>query len=150
MTKVWGKHFWVFIHSLAECMSEECYNKNSELICTIYRQICLNLPCSECTRHATQYIKGKINPTVLNTHHKFKLFFYTFHNDVNRRLKKPQFYEFQMYEKAKLHPIYKNFEYYFLKNYTPNSGFDIMLRKKEIIKKLRSFLSDNVSHIKWN
>lgn len=150
MTKIWGKHFWIFMHSLAECVSEKCYSANKQEICSIYNSICSNLPCPDCTKHATRYIKGKLNANVLNTKDKLKSFLFTFHNDVNRRLRKPKFTDFHMYEKAKLTIIYKNFEYYFSKNYTPNAGFHNNFHKRLAMEKIREFIKKNKNEIKWN
>lgn len=149
MTKTWGKHFWLFMHSFAECISEKCYNENKMIICNIYTKICNNLPCPDCTKHATKYIKGKMNPTRIPSKEALQRFLYTFHNDVNKRLRKPQFTDFQMYEKANLEIIYKNFEFYFLKNYTPYSGFHNVLHKKNVILHLRDFLKENKNEIRW-
>ena len=57
MSKSWGEPLWYFFHSFSEHISEECYEKNKEEICTILKTICANLPCDDCTKHAKQYTR---------------------------------------------------------------------------------------------
>ena len=53
----------------------------------IIRQICYNLPCPECRKHASNYI-NKISLHSVKTKEDLIFVLFTFHNDVNRRLGK--------------------------------------------------------------
>ena len=89
---VWGPCVWYLFHTLAfKAVPENFAEIKSELIQYIQR-ICANLPCPECTQHATEYMAK--HARVLNqitTKEQFHYFLIDFHNSVNSRKQKPSF-----------------------------------------------------------
>jgi len=53
-------------------------------------RIATNLPCPECSQHATAYL-SKINPQMIKTKYDLKMLYINFHNAVNIRKDKPIF-----------------------------------------------------------
>jgi len=113
---LWGEPTWFLFHTLAEKIKEEYYNNlKSELIGFI-KNICSNLPCPDCAQHATRYVNG-VNFSAINTKEQLKVFFYTFHNEVNKR-KDYEIFKFpdiDKYKNAVTINIIKNFFYHFSK-----------------------------------
>ena len=59
-------------------------------------KICMNLPCPDCSEHATAVMKN-VKRENIKTKKDLQLFFFDFHNEVNKRIKKPIFKEDQMF-----------------------------------------------------
>jgi hypothetical protein len=148
MSKTWGTPTWLFFHSLAEQMTDECYEKNKVEICDILKTICNHLPCNECRIHATQYTKYTLNPNNVPDKKSLKEYFFNFHNSVNVRLGKGLFNNFNQYKNARLENIFKNFSIaYTGKSITRN--FNEQFIRKNIIKKVENFLNRNKHQIIW-
>jgi hypothetical protein len=97
----WGEPTWFLFHTLAEKIKPEYFSEiRAELLNVIYT-ICANLPCPNCSKHATQYLNA-INFNTITTKDGLKMMLYNFHNDVNRR---KHFAEFPFSE---LTPKYTN------------------------------------------
>ena len=63
---VWGPIIWKFFHTVAENIREENDGKLASEFFIHIRSICGNLPCPECTQHATSHI-AKITPAMFKT-----------------------------------------------------------------------------------
>ena len=89
---IWGPCVWYLFHTLAyKAVPETFAQIKTELIQYIQR-ICSNLPCPECTQHATEYMKSNSRVIALiNTKEQLHYFLVDFHNTVNLRKKKPTF-----------------------------------------------------------
>ena len=85
----WGNASWFLFHTLAEKLKDEHISILPSLI-SQFSNICNNLPCVECTNHASQYIN---NTNIHSIHSKelFIQFLNVFHNNVNMKLDKPIF-----------------------------------------------------------
>lgn len=149
MAKIWGSSTWLFFHSFSEHITNECYQDNKNEICSLIRSICMNLPCQDCTRHATQYVKNTLNPRFIRTKQELKDYLFQFHNSVNVRLNKRKFTDYNKYRYSKLEPIFKNFSYYYAKNYNPIRGFQDTLNRNKIINHIRDFLIKHKNEIRW-
>lgn len=108
--EVWGNNIWFLFHTLAENIDD---NKFKEMIIDIeyvIKIICANLPCPECSKHATDELK-KVNFQNMTNKKQLQLMLYNFHNFVNKNLKKDLFKEedLEMYKKANFNLIYNNF-----------------------------------------
>jgi len=119
---VWGPCVWYLFHTLAyKAVPDNFPEIKADLIQYIQR-ICANLPCPECTQHATEYMKT--NARVLNqitTKDQLHIFLVDFHNAVNARKQKPKFtYEQaeQQYRRAKTGDVVQ----YFFKIYGDRSS----------------------------
>jgi hypothetical protein len=148
MTKTWGKYVWFFFHSLAEHIDDEFYKKNSRFICNIIKNICVNLPCPECSIHAKEYTKT-LTPATVPNKDALKLYFFTFHNTVNKRLRKPKFTDFDLYKRAKLADVFNQFKKMYSKTRNPSGGFHDKLHRKRIVNEMETFLMNNSAHFTW-
>lgn len=86
----WGASVWFLFHTLAhKIKAGEFQRVKVELLDTV-KSICMNLPCPSCAQHAGQYIQ-RLNYASIQSKEDLKLFFFNFHNDVNRRKNIPPF-----------------------------------------------------------
>jgi hypothetical protein len=95
---VWGPIVWTFFHTIAEKVKDDQFHKMLPSMLMYIKRICANLPCPDCSKHATQYI-SKINETQFVTKESFKIFLMNFHNSVNFRTGKPLFTVEQLNER---------------------------------------------------
>jgi hypothetical protein len=87
---VWGPATWTLFHTLAEKVKEENFNEVLPDMLIMVKRICTNLPCPDCSAHATQ-IMSKMSPNQFASKEQFKLFLFNFHNSVNVRTGKQPF-----------------------------------------------------------
>jgi len=84
---VWGPCVWYLFHTLAYSIKDDDPTRfesvKNEFLRFAFR-ISTNLPCPECSQHATQYL-SRINPVAIKTKQNLKTFFVEFHNAVNHR-----------------------------------------------------------------
>lgn len=131
---LWGKPIWEFIHTFCFHIDAEYYTLNAALICNLLQIICTTLPCEFCNSHAKKYISNKLNPRNLDTKQKLVEFFIHFHNDVNKRLHKPEFKYPEKYQFYNLNEKYKMFsrvyngKMYNLKSFNHSRKRDQVLR----------------------
>ena len=152
MIKIWGPPTWIFLHTFIEKMNSSFYIDNTTTILNLIKEICFNLPCVTCmgeTDHARSYLENTVSTDVPTKTH-MKQFLFNFHNHVNKRLHKPQFTNFNQYQRAKLDNIFKYFSINYSNNTAPFSKrFSPDLTRKQIIKKIRTFLLNNSRHFRW-
>ena len=94
--KEWGNATWYLFHTLAFKMKDEYFEELKDDFITICANICANLPCPECSDHASQ-IMFKVKRDKIKTKKDLQLFFFDFHNSVNRKTNKRIFNESEMY-----------------------------------------------------
>lgn len=136
MTKYWGPITWVLIHSLYQNINQDKFNKiYIELNQLIYNIITL-LPCDNCKQHAIQYLKNNRFNIRENNLKNMQQFFYNFHNNVNRRLNKPQFNDFDKYNNINLNIIIYKFAILFPKNVSNTRSLATNLHRKLLVNKL--------------
>lgn len=87
---VWGPATWTLFHTLAEKVKEENFNEVLPDMLIMVKRICANLPCPDCSAHATQ-IMSKITHNQFVSKESFKTFLFHFHNSVNVRTGKRPF-----------------------------------------------------------
>jgi len=112
---LWGPPVWFFMHTMAEKIKPEYYATNRTFLFDIIKQICNNLPCPSCAKHATEYI-SKIDFNSLKTKDDLIMFLFQFHNSVNKRKNYPEFPVEELrskYEKANFAKIIQYFLYYY-------------------------------------
>lgn len=88
--KLWGPSMWKSLHYIAAAYDDQPSNTVRNNMKTFIQVLPFILPCDTCKDDAYNYIKHiNIDDAVKN---KTTLvhFFYMFHNDVNKRLNKPQ------------------------------------------------------------
>lgn len=99
---VWGPCVWYLFHTLAyKAVPGDFAEIKADLIQYIQR-ICANLPCPECTQHATEYMaKNSRVLAQITTKDQLHYFLVDFHNVVNVRKQKQPFTYEQANEKYK-------------------------------------------------
>lgn len=112
MTKTWGPPTWYLFHTLAEKMNEDDFAKIKMELINIIKMVCKNLPCPDCSGHATS-ILNKLNLNLINSKNDLKKMLLWFHNQVNRRLRNPIFTQDDLDKKYKLANT-KNIVEYFI------------------------------------
>ena len=119
MTKEWGPPTWYLFHTLAEKIMDEIFEKKKKELFNIIKMICSNLPCPECSHHASTILKT-VKIDNIKSKSEFKNLLLSFHNHVNKRLNYPQFTLEQLnnkYEKANINNIVT----YFVNNWSKKS-----------------------------
>jgi hypothetical protein len=111
----WGAPTWFLLHTLAEKVKDEHFDRiKIDLFRSIYT-ICTNLPCPDCSNHAKQYLDS-INFALIRTKQDLKNMLFVFHNMVNQRKGQPIYTKEEMentYPKAVTVNIINNFLFHF-------------------------------------
>lgn len=141
MTKYWGPITWILIHSIYAKVSQQQFNSLYLEINNVIKKMISLLPCDECKNHAITYLKNnKFNINERNIE-KQRSFFYIFHNDVNRRLHKPQFRDFGKYNGANLNAILHNFSIIFPQNTGNRNSLTNSFHRRLIVKNISSIIN---------
>jgi len=86
----WAPPTWIFFHTFAAKVNKQFFEANRDQCLSIIKMACSCLPCPECTRHATHFLKT-VNGNNVKTKEKLIDMLFTFHNTVNRKVGKAQF-----------------------------------------------------------
>ena len=86
--KYWGPATWTLIHVLAEKLTN---NELVKPIIQLIKQICSCLPCPICREHSTLILHKYSMYDKINTTNDLKRFIWEFHNQVNKKLGKPEY-----------------------------------------------------------
>ena len=78
----WGTPTWILFHTVAAKTDINFYNANYALVWTFIKNVCHNLPCPYCKKHAMEYV-NKISLHEISTKEKLKAVLYKFHNIAN-------------------------------------------------------------------
>ena len=97
----WGPIIWNFIHVLSYKIKEESFEKQRNTIIKIINMVFTNLPCPNCSNHAGELLK-KSNLKYIVDKESLINFLFSFHNNVNKRLKK------NVFIRSKMDETYKN------------------------------------------
>jgi hypothetical protein len=87
---IWGPPTWTLLHTLAEKIHEDDFNKLLPQMFGLIKRVCAYLPCPDCSQHATRFL-AKLKPEQIATKLDLKNTLYLFHNMVNAKKKKPLF-----------------------------------------------------------
>ena len=79
----WGPRAWYWAHIFAINYSGADADGQLNRLMAFIR----SLPCNNCSTHGLQYLRE--NPPDMSSSASLQLWMWNFHNDVNRRLKKP-------------------------------------------------------------
>lgn len=141
---LWGQPTWFFFHTLAEKVKEEHFNKIRFELFSFIKQICNNLPCPDCARHATKYMNGINFHAILNKE-QFKVMLFNFHNEVNIQKKYDTFdyADIVKYKSAVTINIVSHFFHHFNKK-TYNVKLDISgFHRNNLLKRMRDWMEIN-------
>tara|TARA_Y100000992_G_C21270523_1_gene496534 strand:+ start:2292 stop:2747 length:456 start_codon:yes stop_codon:yes gene_type:complete len=139
----WGNITWILFHSLIEQLKEDSPNKIIKETFLNIKQICNNLPCPYCRDHAMSYL-NKYKKYNFDTKDKLKIFFYTFHNTVNVKLKKKvvEINILNKYKNVNLNNILNSFKYIYLKRQQTKMLL-YSFHRKMAVEKFLNFIKNN-------
>lgn len=144
--EVWGPPTWIFLHTLVSNIKKERFNVLGKELFFIIKRICNNLPCPECSFHATSFLsripESKIvsKESLINT-------MYIFHNTVNERKNKPQ-YNFEnitTYQNKNIVLEYNNF----VKVFNTKGNLNMIsqsFQRQLLLKNVRNWIIKNIKH----
>ena len=119
MTKLWGPPTWFLFHTLAEKIKEDKFDIMKNDIINMIKRICRNLPCPDCSGHATHNLNNlKIN--MIRTKGDLKQFLWHFHNLVNAKTRKQLFKSEELDNRYKLANT-NNIVQYFVQTWSKKS-----------------------------
>lgn len=147
--KDWGPPLWLFLHTLAEKIDETKFNElgfGSQLF-NLIKQICNNLPCPDCSKHATSFL-NKVKLNTISTKQDFKMMLFYFHNLVNIRTNKPAFLQtdLSIYANYSLPGVFKHFVTTYIRKTGNLKLMNDSLHRKNIIINVSSWLKTNHDH----
>lgn len=142
----WGNITWKFLHTAIEKIKDEEYNNEREKLLYFVKKICNNLPCPDCKLHANTFMKP-IRITHVNTKEEFKNLLFKFHNEVNKRLKKPIPEQdiLDEYKENKLVPIISTFIKIFARPTVNNRLMMESMNRNIFMKELLAYFRENIN-----
>ena len=144
----WGEPVWFFFHTIAEKVNPESFATVRVELLQLITSICRNLPCPTCSQHASTYL-ANTNLNTIKTKEQLIEFFYTFHNEVNKRKGFAQFPREllrEKYSKANTMNIINHFLVNLLdKSYSIRMIADDFHRKRLVVE-IKKWLGNNLQH----
>lgn len=142
----WGAPIWCFFHTFAEKIKDSEFDGIKGELFEIIVKICNNLPCPECTRHATEYMNN-VNFNKITCKKELKLMLYTFHNTVNKRKNYKEFPLMELDEKYASENTIDVFNKFAINLEYKRRYVHLMIgeqQRKQIVKKIKQWLIDNL------
>ena len=121
----WGNITWYLFHGIAEKIKEDKFLELKPTIINIIKSICGNLPCPDCSEHATKFLNS-VNFNNIQNKNDFKIFLFKFHNMINSKTNKSQFSKEDFDNKYKNIIVSKIFQY-FIKIYSVGNKSEKMM-----------------------
>lgn len=146
-TMLWGEPTWYFLHCLAEKVNESSFEKIRGSMINLIIKLCSNLPCPDCSRDASAYLK-KINFQTITSKMGLKRLLWEFHNYVNEK-KKYSFYPLSglsKYENADFIKVINEFFYHYKKRHYSMRLISDNLHRKDSAKNIEIWLKENMVH----
>ena len=140
---IWGPPTWTLLHTLAEKIHEDDFNKLIPQMFGLIKRICSYLPCPDCSEHATRFL-AKLKSEQIATKLEFKNTLYLFHNMVNARKRKPLFNygNINIYQNLNIANVFNNF----VSVYNTKGNMKLLtesFQRALIVKDLRRWLMNN-------
>ena len=144
--KQWGTPTWIFMHTLVANIKSSSFPIIGNQLINNIISICHNLPCPDCTVHATSFWKKVIIKNIKTKEDLINVIF-VFHNLVNKRNKSPQFMysELVKYENTNIIRSYNNFS----KNFNTNGNMSLIneaFRRNMALKRIHTWIGANINH----
>jgi hypothetical protein len=146
--EIWGPPTWTLLHTLAEKIHEDDFNKLMPQMFGLIKRICSYLPCPECSQHATRFL-AKLKPEQIATKLELKNTLYLFHNMVNAKKKKHLFNygNINVYQNLNIVNVFNNF----VSVYNTKGNMKLLtesFQRALIIKDLKRWLMNNHNSFK--
>jgi hypothetical protein len=139
--EIWGNNIWTLFHGLSCKIKEDKFLYHRDRLIYIIKNICATLPCPDCSKDATQLLNNT-NFNNIKTKEDFKLFIFNFHNNVNKKLKKPH-YEYSnldKYNSVNMDALYNNLNIIYLTKIPNPHLMGFALNKKILFPKIMTAL----------
>ena len=123
----WGPIIWNFIHVLSFKIRENSFNEQRNNIISILRMVFSSLPCPYCSEHAKTLLKNSNIKYIVDKESLID-FLFSFHNNVNKRLRKKIFIRDKMvetYKSKSFTSAINDFAYVYNTKHTNNFAFMI-------------------------
>jgi hypothetical protein len=145
---VWGPPTWTLLHTLAEKIHEDDFNKLMPQMIGLIKRICSYLPCPDCSQHATHFL-AKLKSDQVSTKINFKNTMYLFHNMVNARKKKSlyNYANMNVYQNLNIANVFNNF----VSVYNTKGNMKLLtesFQRTLIVKDLKRWLMNNINSFK--
>jgi len=136
----WGPPIWTLLHTIAANLKEENFFIVSRQFIVLVKQLCSNLPCPDCSAHATAFL-SRVNFSHIKTKYDLEQLLYVFHNVVNKRKNKPMFntQDLEIYKNVNIVTAFKNF----LMVYKTKGNMKLLadnFQRQVIVNELRKWL----------
>ena len=144
----WGAPTWSLFHVLAEKTKPELFSTIRNELIDIIVLIATNLPCPNCSGHATQYLK-RVNLNAIQTQDQLRYFLFLFHNSVNERKHVP-LYEFEelstRYSLVNTADTIHRFMYFYEGKYTRTNHLVAQgFARANITRRLKDWFDKNIN-----
>ena len=145
---IWGPPTWTLLHTMAEKINENDFNKLMPQMFGLIKRICAYLPCPDCSQHATQFL-AKLKLEQISTKLALKNTLYLFHNMVNARKKKSLYNYGNMnaYQNLNIINVFNNF----VSIYNTKGNMKLLtesFQRTLVIKDLKKWLMANHNSFK--
>jgi hypothetical protein len=146
----WGPPIWTFFHVLAQKVDAEKFSTLRAELIEMIRNICGNLPCPDCTAHASSYM-AKVNWSMIRTKEDLINMLFVFHNSVNQRKGYPQFDAGQLavtYGGRNMAEVLGNFFHVFEDRHSrgPNSAIATKFHRIRLSDTIKRWFVMNLQH----
>lgn len=142
--KEWGKACWYVFHTLAFRILPKKEHLILELL-TLIKNVGYNLPCPECSQHATQMFRS-LKPGAINNRETLVEMLFQMHNEVNMRTKKPVFTKSEhdeLYLKANIVMIVNYFQKVMTKQLGQEKAMIYTMARRNAVNALVTFYVNN-------
>ena len=144
--KQWGTPTWIFMHTLVANIKSSSFPIIGKQMIYHIINICRNLPCPDCTIHATSFWKTVIIKNIKTKEDLINVIF-VFHNLVNKRKKNAHFIysDLTKYENTNIIASYNNF----YKNFNTNGNMTLIndaFRRNLALKHIHKWIGANMHH----
>jgi hypothetical protein len=141
----WGAPTWIFLHTFVSKIKKEHFGSHKNKLIEYIIKICSNLPCPECSQHATIFLKTIRFENVTKKEDLIEIL-YVFHNQVNKNLNKPEFPDeiLSTYSSKDINIVFNIFNSAFLKK-LPNSLMAMSHARRILLKSIKKFLDENIN-----
>jgi hypothetical protein len=146
--EIWGPPTWTLLHTLAEKIHEDDFNKLMPQMFGLIKRVCSYLPCPDCSLHATHFL-AKLKTEQISTKIDFKNTLYLFHNMVNAKKKKPlyNYAKINVYQNLNVANVFNNF----VSVYNTKGNMKMLtesFQRSLIVKDLKRWLINNHNSFK--
>jgi len=146
----WGEPIWTLFHTIAQKVEPKEFSRLRTEIFDLIRTVCNNLPCPDCTAHASQYV-SQVNWSAIQTKQDLANMLFVFHNSVNQRKGYPAFPRDALestYGPKNMLEVSRVFMYHFEDKNSrgPNSAIATKFHRLRVAMELKKWFNQNIQY----